>query len=98
MHMNGPGTGDSVCCEDGVYEHIEETFPGSPGAGGPSRIRGLARPTVLKIARDDRGSESRLQPLPKARAFMRPAESCFNFDVHAESGLATSADVISSCA
>ena len=70
---------------------VRETMKGSvahvrPPEEAVARDDEVALPAWVVAARFSRDVDARLEPLPKARAFMRLVESAFNYDVHGRAG------------
>jgi hypothetical protein len=55
-----------------------------------------ARPRWIVTPRYVAGAPARLEPVPKARAFMQLVESAFNYDLHGQSGFGLLAGLIAS--
>ena len=70
---------------------VRETMKGSVAHARPpeeavSRDREAALPAWVVAPRFSPGDDARLEPMPKARAFMRLVESAFNYNVHGGAG------------
>ena len=70
---------------------VRETMKGSvaharPPEGAVSRDREAALPGWVVAPRFSPGVDAHLEPMPKARAFMRLVESAFNYNVHGGEG------------
>ena len=61
------------------------------------RASETARPRWIVLPRFRVGPPARLEPLPRAHAFMYLAEHAFNYDVHGRRGFECLADTVSAC-
>lgn len=57
----------------------------------------LARPAWVVVPKYVRGAATSLEPLSRARGFMKLVENTFNYHVHGGAGFATLASVIDQC-
>lgn len=81
---------------------VRETIKGSVAHLQPppeAVLRGAERamPAWVVVPRFVAGAEARLDPLPKARAFMRLVDNAFNYNVHGRAGFDTLAQLIDRC-
>ena len=81
---------------------VRETLKGSVAHLKPpldAVLRGAepALPAWVVLPRFVADSPARLEPLPKARAFMRLVDNAFNYNVHGRSGFDTLAQLIDRC-
>lgn len=81
---------------------VRETMKGSvahvqPPIDAVRRAAEPALPAWVVLPRFVAGAEARLEPLPKAQAFMRLVDNAFNYNVHGRAGFDTLARLIDRC-
>jgi len=67
-------------------------------AGSVARVHEPARPAWVVFPRYEAGAATTLEPIPRARAFVRVAENAFNYSHMGASGFRTLAGAIDRCA
>nr|WP_314542781.1 HprK-related kinase A [uncultured Massilia sp.] len=67
-------------------------------ADSVARVQELAEPAWIVFPKYEAGSATILEPIPRARAFLRVAENSFNYSHMGASGFRTLAGVIERCA
>src|SRR5207237_8644277 len=81
---------------------VRDTLKGSvahmrPPAHSVQRANEGANPRWWTFVRYEPGAPAHLEPLPKARAFMRLADGAFNYHVHGRRGFETLATLVERC-
>jgi len=90
--------------EPGVVlgREVRDTMKGTvahmkPPAGSVAQSHVSARPAWVIFPKYQAGASTRLEPLPKARAFMRMVENAFNYSLLGPQGFQTMANLIDAC-
>lgn len=86
-----------------MSEVVHDTTKGSvahckPAADAIAREQEVAHPAWLVIPRYQKGTEAKLQPMPKARAMMKAVDSTFNFNVQRRGGFESLGRLVDRCA
>ena len=81
---------------------VRETTKGSvahvrPPVDAVRRSSESALPARVVLPRFVAGAEARLEPLPKARAFMRLIDNAFNYNVHGRAGFDLLGELVDRC-
>lgn len=84
----GPAVNDTI---KGTVAHMK------PPSESVRRSAEPARPRWIVLPRYEPGAESKLEPYPKAQAFMQLADHSFNYDLHGPGGFEVLSHVIDEC-